>query len=264
MLEQSNKPIKPWQPFKMIQLFRPDGSPDLGISRILFESNSYYKNAEKTTTFWAGSFEGELLQIDWDVKVAKEEAQAEDGKPHRVENVIKYFEGEMNWRPVLAIERSPFYEDLVMTVHDFNFCIWKTSAYPETMHPIFRSAQSFGSHNTCGAFSPTRPGVIFITKTDAIDIWDFYDQSNKPSITLPLATSSITYFTFQKLVNSKDKKRTKKGHQQLAYGEMDTGNLNLAEVPSNLAKEQDKELEVIKKFWDREYEKCVYVAERKQ
>ena len=106
MLEQSNKPIKPWQPFKMIQLFRPDGSPDLGISRILFESNSYYKNAEKTTTFWAGSFEGELLQIDWDVKVAKEEAQAEDGKPHRVENVIKYFEGEMNWRPVLAIDRK--------------------------------------------------------------------------------------------------------------------------------------------------------------
>lgn len=74
MLEQSNKPIKPWQPFKMVQLFRPDGSPDLGISRILFESNNYYKNTEKMTTFWAGSFEGELLQIDWDVKVAKEEA----------------------------------------------------------------------------------------------------------------------------------------------------------------------------------------------
>lgn len=66
------------------------------------------------------------------------------------------------------------------------------------------------------------------------------------------------------MINSKDKKSKKKSYQQLAYGEMETGNLNLAEVPSNLAKEQDKEHEVIKKFWDREYEKCVYVAERKQ
>lgn len=41
--------------------------------------------------------------------------------------------------------------------------------------PIFRSANTFGSHNTCGAFSPTRPGVIFITKTDGIDVWDFVD-----------------------------------------------------------------------------------------
>jgi len=29
---------------------------------------------------------------------------------------------------------------------------------------------------TCGAFSPHRPGVVFIGKTDGnIDIWDFVD-----------------------------------------------------------------------------------------
>lgn len=41
--------------------------------------------------------------------------------------------------------------------------------------PIFKSANTFGSHNTSGGFSPTRPGVIFITKTDGIDVWDFID-----------------------------------------------------------------------------------------
>lgn len=65
-------------------------------------------------------------------------------------------------------------EDILMTVHDFYFCIWKISM-EEFEVPIFRSANTFGSHNTCGAFSPTRPGVIFITKTDGIDVWDFID-----------------------------------------------------------------------------------------
>lgn len=149
-----------------------------------------------------------------------------------------------------------------MTVHDFHFCIWNTSLpYPDNTTPIFKSANTFGSHNTCGGFSPTRPGVIFITKTDAIDIWDFYDQSNKPSITLPLATSSITYFKFQHAKDPLGKKA--KYSQNLAYGEFETGNLNLCEVPINLAKEQDKEREIIGQFWDREYEKCKYVQERK-
>ena len=104
------------------------------------------------------------------------------------------------------VERSPFYDDLILTVHDFCFAIWKVSLGPENETPIFRSANTFGSHNTCGAFSPTRPGVILITKTDAIDVWDFYDQSNKPSLVLNIATSAITYFKFQYL-KKKEKKQ---------------------------------------------------------
>ena len=50
----------------------------------------------------------------------------------------------------------------------------------------------------------------------------------------------------------------------MAYGEFETGNLNLCEIPNNLAKEQgSNETEVIRKFWEREYEKCKYVAQRK-
>ena len=49
----------------------------------------------------------------------------------------------------------------------------------------------------------------------------------------------------------------------MAYGEFETGNLNLCEVPLNLSKEQDGELKVIKDFWEREYQKCMYVRERK-
>lgn len=49
----------------------------------------------------------------------------------------------------------------------------------------------------------------------------------------------------------------------MAYGELEQGTCTLSEVPQNLSKEQDNEHEIIGKFWDREYEKCKYVKERK-
>jgi dynein intermediate chain 3, axonemal len=253
--------IKPWAPYLNIQLFRPDGDPNLGLSRILFQPN------QTTTTFWAGSFEGEFLMVDWAVRpAAKADAEGgEGGEKARADNVVAYFDCERSWRPILAVERSPFYDDLVLTVHDFYFCIWKTGlAREENFYtPIFKSANSFGSHNTCGGFSPTRPGVIFITRTDAIDVWDFQDQAHRPSITLPLATSSITYFKFQHQRKDKNQMKNTRTTQHMCYGELQTGNLNLCEVPSNLSKASEKEKDIIKTFWETEFKKCKYVKERK-
>jgi hypothetical protein len=84
------------------------------------------------------------------------------------------YDCERTYRPILALERSPFYDDLLLTVHDFYFCIWKTSLV-DVDKPIFKSACTFGAYNTCGGFSPSRPGVVFITKTEGIDVWDFVD-----------------------------------------------------------------------------------------
>lgn len=122
---------------------------------------------QDTPTFYAASDEGDLMMIDWTIKPAGEDAKF-------AENVRMTRDSERSFRPALALERSPFYEDLVLTVHDFHFAIWKTSIETQET-PIYKSANTFGSHNTCGAFSPTRPGVIFITKTDGIDVWDFVD-----------------------------------------------------------------------------------------
>ena len=51
-----------WKPFLQITLFRPDGSGDLGLSKVLL----YPK--QTTTTFWAASDEGDLMSIDWSIK----------------------------------------------------------------------------------------------------------------------------------------------------------------------------------------------------
>ena len=206
---------------------------------------------QSTTTFWAASDEGDLLLIDWSVKA--QGGGGEEGSKY-AEYVKLTYDSDRNYRPCLALERSPFYEDLLLTVHDFHFCIWKISI--DFDHPIFRSANTFGSHNTCGAFSPTRAGVIFITKTDGIDVWDFVDQSNKPSLTLNFATSAITFFKFQ-YFKHEDKK------QYIAYGDESDGTLFLYEVPANLKNPQEKEEQVIEEFWQREINKCNYVKERR-
>lgn len=157
-----------WKPFQQITLFRPDGSGDLGIAKVLLHPK------QTTTTFWAASEEGDLALVDWSVKPPPGAGNNAEEAAKFADYVKKMYECERNYRPVVALERSHCFEDLILTVHDFHFCIWKTSL-EDFNQPIFRSANTFGSHNTCGAFSPTRPGVIFITKTDGIDVWDFID-----------------------------------------------------------------------------------------
>jgi WD40 repeat protein len=44
-----------WKPFLQINLFRPDGSGELGLSRVLLMPK------QTTTTFWAASDEGDLV-----------------------------------------------------------------------------------------------------------------------------------------------------------------------------------------------------------
>jgi WD40 repeat protein len=230
-----NTPDFIWKPFQQITLFRPDGSGDLGLARILL----YPK--QTTTTFWAASDEGDLVYVDWSIKPPPGAGGNAEEAAKFAEYVRKIYECERNYRPIVALERSPYYEDLILTVHDFHFCIWKISL-DDFNGPIFRSANTFGSHNTCGAFSPTRPGVIFITKTDGIDVWDFIDQSNKPSLTLNFATSAITYFKFQFFKQDLRK-------QYMAYGDEADGTLFLYEVPLNLKNPQEKELDTIEEFW---------------
>lgn len=105
-----------------------DGSGEVGLSRVLF------KSTQDTPTFFASSDEGDLLFIDWSVKPLGDENKI-------AENVRIQRDSERNYRPVLALERSPFYEDLVMTIHDFHFAIWKTSIESQEL-PIYRSAMT--------------------------------------------------------------------------------------------------------------------------
>ena len=220
----------------------------MGLSRILFETQNL-----TTPNFWAASDEGDLVLIDWSIKPASLDS---DGKSP--EFVRQTYDSERNYRPVWSLEKSPFYPDTLLTVHDFHFAIWRTSLGEEQRTPIFRSRNTKGSSNTGGAFSPTRPGVIFITKTDGIDVWDFIDQSDKPSLSLAIAPITVTFFQFHNI-----KETSKRSKQYLAYGDDSEGTLYLYNVPHNLKQPQDNEEKTIRDFWNKEIEKCNFVRARK-
>lgn len=89
------------------------------------------------------------------------------------------WQNQRNYRPSVGLDVSPFFEDIILTLHDFNFCIWKHGV--DT--PIFESNILKGCQITCGCFSPSRPGVIVIGRTDGnLDVWDFLDQSHKATM----------------------------------------------------------------------------------
>ncbi|KAH3693244.1 hypothetical protein DPMN_192648 [Dreissena polymorpha] len=46
---------------------------------------------------------------------------------------------------------------------------------------------------TSGFWSPSRPGVFYISKVDgSVDVWDLLDKTHEPSITQSVSPSAIT------------------------------------------------------------------------
>ena len=96
-----------------------------------------------------------------------------------------------------GLDRSFFYEDIFLTLHDFHFCIWKA----DVDDPIFSSLLIRNATITSGSFSPFRPGIIIIGRSDGIlDIWDFMDQSHKwtmqHSVVPKIALTCLKFHTF--------------------------------------------------------------------
>lgn len=75
--------------------------------------------------------------IDWSVKPP---AGGDDG-PKIAEYVKFTYESEKEYRPALGLERSPFYPNLILTVHNFHFAVWKIDLDGYTK-PIFKSSMS--------------------------------------------------------------------------------------------------------------------------
>lgn len=99
--------------------------------------------------------------------------------------------------------------------------------------------------------------MIFISKTNGIDVWDLVDQSHKASMSFGTLTTRITYLTFQEC-------KQPDGNQYLAYGEDNAGTIFLLSVPPNLRESVGDEKATMSEFWSREIKKCYYQAERKK
>ena len=189
--------------------------------------------------------EGEVYTLDWSVKTADE-----GGKP----NILTSFKtSEKNGRPTVAVDTSPFYDDLLLTIHDSHFCIWKTECQEPVFVSPFISPKSEKTFITCGFFSPSRQGVVYIGRADGtIDIWDFMDQSNSPT---------QEHFVVAIGISSMEINTNEKENDSLAVGDMD-GCLHLLKLPINLRKKIPGEQEAIQNFFNKEMQRVIYFKDR--
>ncbi len=130
---------------------------------------------------------------------------------------------------------------------DWSFTLWKEGV----ASPLFTSP--FASCLlSCGAWSPSRPAVIFIGKADGnIDIWDLLDRSHEPSMTVNITAAAVTSMQF---INAATK-------QLLAVGD-DQGTVHVMEVPRILRRAANNEKTFTLTFFEREVKRVEYGQRR--
>eukprot|EP00002_Diphylleia_rotans_P019732 TRINITY_DN3814_c0_g3_i2.p1 TRINITY_DN3814_c0_g3~~TRINITY_DN3814_c0_g3_i2.p1 ORF type:complete len:630 (+),score=129.61 TRINITY_DN3814_c0_g3_i2:60-1949(+) len=169
----------PWIPQHKIMLNRIEGSGEYAPTKALL--------GIKSMLFYVTTEDGEMLFGDWSPPPPRYDELTE-AKHHFVKNVnIKHC------GPIVDLQRSPFFPEILLTVGDWSFNLWKEKLHER---PILSSSYTT-SNVTAGRWSPTRPGVLFIAKSDgSIEIWDFLDRSHEPSMKQIITSVAITSIDF--------------------------------------------------------------------
>jgi len=240
LLDQINDHDFGWKPEHRIQLQRQDSGTEMGCCHVLYCPDRYEKGVKQVTNFYASTEEGELLFGDWAARVE------EDQKPQFCKRM---FTVSKTFRPMLSLERSPFFPEILLGVTDWAFYLWKDGLKEH----LFQSAAM--SYFTRGVWSPTRPCVVFLgVVTGGIDIWDFSDQSHKASLSDTWGFScAIASMVFSKGAEE----------QMLAAGDAQ-GHLHVHTIPKNLSKPAPKEVQTMQRFLEREEQRVVYFEQRQQ
>uniref|UniRef100_A0AAV2KRL2 WD repeat-containing protein 63 n=1 Tax=Knipowitschia caucasica TaxID=637954 RepID=A0AAV2KRL2_KNICA len=146
----------------------PKVTPDYNKLRIP-SAKTLRARADINTKFFIGTEDGEVVYTNW--RMEKDDSGGlESGKPQRCLSVHHWM--------VNAIQRSPFFKDIILTVGGWNFAIWKEGFMDR---PIFLTACS-EQLLTAGCWSPSRPAVFFIGREDGIiQVWNLLEETSAPS-----------------------------------------------------------------------------------
>ncbi|XP_047641384.1 dynein axonemal intermediate chain 3 isoform X4 [Phacochoerus africanus] len=90
---------------------------------------------------------------------------------------------------VHTVQRSPFYEDIILTIGGWNVAIWKEGV---TTGPLLQSSCA-PKRYTSGHWSLTRPGLFYVGREDgSIDIWDLLEKTHEPAQSQNICITAIT------------------------------------------------------------------------
>ena len=179
--------------------------------------------------------EGEFVSCDIGMP-----STSHDTHPRGVRGVILGHYG-----PCTALLGSPFAQDIFLSVGDWTFNLWRKGVDSPLFVSPFASCML-----SCGAWSPLRPGVLFIGRADgAIDVWDLLDRSHEPSMSVTIGGTAVTSMQFQ-------------GNGQLLAVGDDQGTVHVMEVPRNLRRAANNEKAITLAFFEREVKRVEYAVQR--
>ncbi|KAL2089545.1 hypothetical protein ACEWY4_014233 [Coilia grayii] len=216
--------------------------PDYSLLRV--PSAKQLKTMEDICTkFYVGTEDGEMVYTDWKMEKDNESGKLFSPKPsHR----YIVHDGTVN-----TVCRSPFFEDIILTVGGWRFAIWKEGVMNG---PIFLSQYS-QTRCTTGCWSGSRPGVFFIGKEDGnIEVWDILEKTHEPSQVQTITTARITSIK-PWIVSSK---------QHLLAISDHCGTLHILEIPWTLRSHSGNEKQSISKYFDKEVERLIYFEKRQE
>ncbi|KAG7384859.1 WD repeat-containing protein 63 [Phytophthora pseudosyringae] len=164
-----------------------------------------------TSKFYCGTEEGEFVYADWRPHAPAKGGgnKGDDGGARGGDEGVEY----VQWlcrdhsRPILGLCASPFFPSIFLTASESHFHLWNVSQQFEAGDNANPSAASNGpifvspltpSAITCVAFSPSRPGVVFLGKADGmLEVWDFLDQSHRSSLSIGVTACALTSIEFR-------------------------------------------------------------------
>ena len=234
------------QPTKKIEVNKVDSIGRIGGTGLEIEDGG-----EQKFYFYISTDEGQVYCVDMN---AKNTADNPTG------NVVMHYNNRY-FRPVLYFERSPFFNDIFLTVHDFHFSLW-AKGRPKA---IFMSPNLDNCSYTCGKFSPSRPGVIYLCKSNGeIDTWDLLDESHKPSVKDTLIKEKITsinIFRYNIPIDENAEIQTQTSIEYMVVGDI-SGQMTLIEVPKLFSEVVSDEKNIMKNFLDNEIQRQEYMEVR--
>jgi len=231
--KEKGKQREGWGPSLKVPLTHPEGGGELACTRMIIDIADDEQGPCKMLCV---SEDGEFVTINLHDPTA--EVNTRGAKALSVGH----------YGPCTTLQRSPFVPHVHLSVGDWTFNLWKEGV----SSPLFVSpfAPCF---LTCGAWSPTRPGLLFIGRQDGgIDVWDFLDRSHEPSMSVNIASAAITQMQFQQGAG---------GQQLVAVGD-DQGTVHVLEVPRLLRRAANNEKSFTLNFFEREVKRVEYVQRR--
>eukprot|EP00562_Extubocellulus_spinifer_P031720 CAMPEP_0178723246 /NCGR_PEP_ID=MMETSP0699-20121125/25442_1 /TAXON_ID=265572 /ORGANISM="Extubocellulus spinifer, Strain CCMP396" /LENGTH=590 /DNA_ID=CAMNT_0020374309 /DNA_START=76 /DNA_END=1848 /DNA_ORIENTATION=- len=154
---------------------------------------------------------------------------------------------------VHAIQRNPVHTKFFMTVGD-----WTAKVWSEDIKTPIVSTRYHDAYATSGCWSPTRPGVFYVTRVDGfVDIWDLYHSHGEVAYSHKVSDAALSAVSIQG--------NPQKGGKLVAVGDVN-GTVSLLEVCDSLSKLQQNEKASVGNMFEREArrEKSVEIREREE